>query len=189
MNSLNFEFLQYPINKDVDEQNYHILFPPLLSGSGYESTISTGMRFHNPPVSFDPQSTMKEKQTYFNVRIAEQKSSRLDVGLGDPPCIRSVADLLVFDSFKNPYRKGITFEDIEIHRKTRAKPVPTGRKLAEAPPSLEQQSYEIQQPGFSYTPGPPSDVPLFDIPDQLPDLPGMRNSRTINIINFLVFFF
>ncbi|CAG0882192.1 unnamed protein product [Darwinula stevensoni] len=132
------------------------------------------------------RGNMLEKLEFFYVKLPDDVSAEYkdEGGLGSlPHSLVSVDSLLLFNTSQNPYKKYTLFDPlsggmVRVHRPEVSQQNQEGG-LAEAPHSILQgeQLQMVEKESYFYTPG-LGDIPDFDAPPALPDLPGVADDLT-----------
>lgn len=124
-----------------------------------------------PPQKLEvlPLVAIKDPGLHFDEPLREDGLGKL------PPTIKSVSSLLLFNTAQNPYSKHIGTDSLGGSGRSRrlAEPEPQAPSLDAAPASFMQLDGMGQKDDLSYIPG-FGNVPEFDLPNTLPDLPGMN---------------
>uniref|UniRef100_A0A914VVD7 WASH1 WAHD domain-containing protein n=1 Tax=Plectus sambesii TaxID=2011161 RepID=A0A914VVD7_9BILA len=136
------------------------------------------------PASLDVKAIVEEKNRFYNPQVKRNSAQQMDFreGLGPTPRgLTSVADLLLFNTSLNPYKYSAVDDPLEHLGKIR--PVLPSElvednesSLGDAPTTIGQRelAQKRQVDPFAYRPE-LGDVADFDVPDFLPDLPGIAS--------------
>lgn len=126
-------------------------------------------------------SQLQEKSHMYQVPESKVRAGSTDIddeGLGSlPKNCKSVSSLLLFNTNENPYKKYSIFDPLGVSRKTAATEKTTQKnEIGDAPSSItNREAMEQHVPdSFKYMPH-LLDVPEFDFPSDLPDLPGVAD--------------
>ncbi|XP_078678169.1 WASH complex subunit 1-like [Branchiostoma floridae x Branchiostoma belcheri] len=169
-----FSSAKYPASDELNE--YTSLFngeTKLLE----PCRTSYHLQSKHPPVD---ERVLKEKLQYYNVHLNIKKQDKaVDAkeGLGRlPRNINSVSSLLLFNTAENPYKKYVTLDPLGVVTKTRKDIEEEEEGLADAPSTItnREQLERIQAENYFYIPN-MGDVPEIDVPNLLPDLPGVAD--------------
>ncbi|GAB0087798.1 hypothetical protein DMENIID0001_021480 [Sergentomyia squamirostris] len=136
----------------------------------------------------DPVShkRLQDKLHFYHVRkINEQSSSVIPEGLGAPPAhLTSINSFLLFNTAENPYEHYNKVDPLSgTIRTTSSSTVleDDSQKMEAAPLSISNRNAQPKKvsDNFFYTPQ-HDDAPALDVPDDLPDLPGIAGDVTFS---------
>lgn len=139
--------------------------------------LRSKMKYKDPILTDHPL----EKLRFFHVKISDSKQNKRNYnkeeGLGSfPKDVGSINELLLFNTSKNPYKNYVMSDPLQASQYTKeANEIITPGPDA-APLSISSRSGINRTVGenYFYSPG-LGDVPIIDVPLDLPDLPGVAD--------------
>lgn len=135
------------------------------------------MKYKDPMLTDHPL----EKLRFFHVKISDNKQNKpsyhMEEGLGSfPKDVGSINELLLFNTSKNPYKNYVMSDPLQASQYTKEANEIIAPGPDAAPLSISSRTGINRSVGenYFYSPG-LGDVPIIDVPLDLPDLPGVAD--------------
>lgn len=120
---------------------------------------------------------------FYHVKIRKQTNKGANEGLGQvPKDIRSLNDMLLYNTGKNPYKKYEMSDTLKVSQRQNEDEKTNTSEIGAAPLSISERAAlsKVPREAYFYSPN-LGEVPTIDVPLDLPDLPGIADDlRFVN---------